>query len=194
MSRIIDQRRRGFLKTLAGAAGAAVPGAFVSRAALGATARTEAERTESHNRAFRALVDTLIPGKESDPTGAPGALEAGTVGFVDEMDKTHLLPVPLGVVQWVVCQALTTMALATHLKPFYRLALEERERIVGRLTRIKGMPLFLTLLRAPFYAGAGSRVGFDYVGYPGPNDGYEDFSFGDVQWLPDPAAVEGNLP
>jgi hypothetical protein len=146
---------------------------------------------------FRAFIDTVVPGRSSDPTGAPGSLDAGAFEFLEEVEKMKLLPISLHVVQLLLTQALAAMSVARHFQPFWALSLEDRTRIVASIQNVSivPMPLLLRLMRAPFYTGPISRVGFDYLGYPGPNSGYVgDHSFGAALSWPEPGSVAGNMP
>jgi hypothetical protein len=110
------------------------------------------------------------------------------------MERNHLLPVPLGLVRWALCEALNVLSLAEHLRPFARLDLERRTEVLSKIGKIQGMPLLLSLIRAPFYTGTVNQRGFEYLGYPGENRGYADFSFDEVTWVSHPRVVGGNLP
>ncbi len=143
---------------------------------------------------FIALMDTIVPGSNSDPTGAPGAIEAGTSEFAEALNSSGVLPINLKMIEWVVSAALNTMAFFRYGRPFYKCDLSRRTRLVQILGRVSPVPLLYQFLRAPFYTGSINRVGFDYVGYPGANSGYADFSHGQVTWVPHPQTLEGNYP
>lgn len=143
---------------------------------------------------FVALMDTIVPGQYSDPTGAPGAVEAQTSEFCAALHASKVLPLNLRLIEWVVSAALNTMAFFTKGKGFHRCTLAHRTKLANTLSKISPVPLLYQLLRAPFYTGSMNRVGFDYTGYPGANDGYMDFSHGRVTWVPSPKTVGGNLP
>ncbi len=182
--------RRRFLQL-----GGALTGAMSLPASAMAAARSSLSRSPYATPTFLALIDTVVPGQASDPTGAPGALEAGTLEYIDAFDRAKLLPIPMRLVQIAVSQALTGMSVMRHFKPFYALDLRQRTRIVSAASKVPGFSLLLSLIRAPFYTGSVNRVGFDYLGYPGgPTEGYGDFSFKEVTWSPHPRGIDGNLP
>jgi hypothetical protein len=181
------------------AASSAMTSTLISSAAwaMGRPRPTSPPRSPFDTPTFRAFIDTVVPGQASDPTGAPGSIEAGAFDFLEAVEKMKLLPVSLHVVQLLLSQALAAMAVAKHLRPFWSLTLEQRTRIVAAIQNVSvvPMPLLLRLMRAPFYTGAINHVGFDYLGYPGPNSGYVgDFSFGQALSWPEPGSVGGNLP
>jgi hypothetical protein len=144
---------------------------------------------------FQAFVETIIPGTRIDPTGAPGALEAETTAFLIAMEQSGIFPISLSFVQFALSAVLDLGAFFTHLRGFSQLSLEERTKLVAGLEWFPGMPFLLRLIRAPFYTATMNRVGWDYLGYPGPNSGYADFSFNEWDIAPPcPEAVGGNLP
>lgn len=145
---------------------------------------------------FRALVDTVIPGCITDPTGAPGAIEAGTITALHQMDQMKIFPISLQLVHDLAEVLLNAAAFFTHFSSFVALDLEARTSVVHGLDQLPAVFLFLRLIRAPYYSAMTNRVGFDYLGYPGgPNPGYPDFSFNEADISsPYPTSVGGNLP
>ena len=178
-------RRSLFRRAAGGAAAAPVLGLPLN--AWGSPLTTRSPTLE-------AFVETVIPGNRIDPSGDPGALEAGTLEFLRDVERRRLLPVPLPLVEFAVSYLLNALSMLHHVAPFARLKLEHRERIVHILEGVIGMPLYLRLIRAPFYTAVVNRVGYDYVGYPGPNPGSDDFSFREALSEPHPDSVAGNLP
>ncbi|MBI3554975.1 MAG: hypothetical protein HY074_01775 [Deltaproteobacteria bacterium] len=146
------------------------------------------------NKTFEAFLEAVIPGSRSDPTKAPGAEEAGTIEFLTAMDVEKVFPVSIDLVCRILVKALDAVAYLRHLRPFCKLDLEKRARLVADLSLLPGMTLLLRLVRAPFYTAAVNRAGFDYLGYPGANHGYADFSFAQPISRPEPGSVCGNLP
>ena len=145
-------------------------------------------------KTFMALVETIVPGELTDPTKAPGAIEADTINYLWKVQKTKLLPVPIGLFRGVISSALNVSSFVQYRKGFYHLDRLEREKIVAKVESIPGVPLFYKVIRAPFYTGAMNDVGYKYFGYPGANKGYSDFSFKEKLAESHPRSVNGNLP
>ncbi len=182
--------RRGFLK---GALG--FPLISGVRGAGASEGQGEASRRSVFGgRIFRAFVETVIPGRATDPSGTGGALEAGTLEYLERVENARLFPVSLRVVHLAVTKTLGVYSRLRTLQRFDTLPLRDREKLVAELVRLPGVPLLLRLIRAPFYTGAVNRMGFDLIGYPGPNSGYEDFSFREVLASPEAGSQGGNLP
>jgi hypothetical protein len=150
----------------------------------------------SDDRRLTALVDTVVPGRESDPEGSPGAIEAGTVQYLHLCDQRNILGswIRLRTLWNLALDALDVIAFAGFARGFAALDLEKRTAVVNRGTKIPGLSMLLRLIRAPFYTGTVNRVGWDYLGYPGPNEGFSDYSFGTELSSPHPSSVDGNLP
>jgi hypothetical protein len=179
--------RRQFLGS-ASTYGALVVGTFLSPVAYAAGSRFS-------NPTFAAFLETVIPGPKHDPRGGPGALEVETPRYFDEMDRSGLFPISLTLVQVLVTHALTAVAVARHLRPFWALSQEQRERIVESVSGIIGLPFLLRLARAPFYVATVNRQGLDWIGLPvAPPEGYPRTSWGIPLSNPAPGSVNGNLP
>ncbi|MBI2521242.1 MAG: gluconate 2-dehydrogenase subunit 3 family protein [Bdellovibrio sp.] len=146
------------------------------------------------DKLFIALYDTIIPGIITDSTGTPGALEAGTVDFLTQTERSQKLPIPVGLIRSYLRVALNLKALWRYQKSFVHLNLEQRTEIAKRVEYLPGIPLVYRLIRAPFYTGAINRVGYDYLGYPGANRGYPDHSFKMAISNPHSRVIDGNLP
>ncbi|MGB9735797.1 MAG: gluconate 2-dehydrogenase subunit 3 family protein [bacterium] len=136
-----------------------------------------------------ALCDTIIPGSSSDPTGAPGAVDVGTMDFV--YDKFY------GVVQNlpVILPLINAEANKQYGKPLYELNLEQRTNVLKNVeSMLDIIDQIYMFIKGPFYIGIMSRAGLDYMGDPGPNLGYrnDDFSFN--QPMSREMTVDGNLP
>lgn len=182
--------RRNFLKT-----GLFSSLALPARAlAMGRRQTTARAGAKYATPTFVAFLDTIIPGAGSDPEGGPGALEAGTLEYLERVESSKLFPISIDVIHFAATRALDTWAALGWFKTFPALDRRARETCVRQLQFVPGVPFLLRLARAPFYTGAINRVGFDWVGYPGPNTGYADFSFRQTLARPEPGSVEGNLP
>lgn len=136
-----------------------------------------------------AICDTIIPGRTSDPTGAPGAVDVGTMDFV--YDKFY------GVVQNLplVLPLFNAQAQQQYGKPLYELNLEQRTNVLKNVqSELDIIDQIYMFIKGPFYIGIISRDGLDYMEDPGPNLGYrnDDFSFN--QQMSKEMTVDGNLP
>jgi hypothetical protein len=147
-----------------------------------------------NSKTLIALIETIVPGKKYDPTGAPGGMEAKTFIYLQKIEKEKLLPLPIGLVKSLISGSLDVLSLLKYRRRFYDLKLFEREIIATKLEKVPGVHLFYKAIRAPFYTGSINKVGFDYFGYPGPNNGYADFSFNKKMAEAHPDSVNGNLP
>lgn len=186
-------KRRDFIKTAAGSfAGVGFFGVPKIARAMGSRRHKPVNKYDTPS--FSAFIDTVIPGKELDPTGAPGGLEAGTLEYLAKVQQQGLFPISIDLIHFIVTLALDLIAGITHFCSFDKLNLKDREKIIESLTAIPGTAFLLRLMRAPFYTGAINRVGFDYLGYPGPNEGFPDYSFDEAVSLPHPSSIDGNLP
>lgn len=116
---------------------------------------------------LRAYVSTLVPGPGDDPSGAPGAVEAGAVEQLRAQAPYIIAP---------LVADLTGAALAAHRKPFAELTYAQREKLL--------VDAFASPQRAPYHliglaVGAGTfygdfrnRVGGTWMGFPGESYGY----------------------
>lgn len=197
----MNHERRGFLKrSFWGSVyglGASYFYTSVASSRMALASITGEERGKFATPTFKALVDTVIPGGMTDPSGKPGGLEAGTVQYVEAFDKAKYLPFSLAVVHFWLSAALDTVAFFTHGRGFAKLGQAQRVNVLKRLLGIHGaMPLLMRLLRAPYYTGAVNRVGWENLGYPGPTaTGFlGDYSFNEATAYPHPRSVMGNLP
>ena len=170
---------------------------FSALSSVGLSASTPALSSTwfvKNSKTLIALIETIVPGKKFDPTGAPGGMEAKTFLYLQKVEKEKLLPIPIGLVKSLISGSLNVLSILKYKKSFHRLGLSEREVIAQQLEKVPGVHLFYKAIRAPFYTGSINKVGFDYFGYPGPNNGYADFSFNKKMAEPHPRSVNGNLP
>lgn len=140
-------------------------------------------------KTFAALADTTVPGRETDPSGAPGAVEACALNLVydEKMPILQVAPLLVGL--------LDGAARDLYQRDFVDLNLEERTQTV--LESEKRLPLLgylLKLIRAAFYGGYFSDIGLKYLGYPGPNLGYVNLGFSFGEKMSEELTTDGNLP
>ena len=128
-----------------------------------------------HGRAIAAFVDTIVPGAHRDPTGAPGALDAGGAAAFFDPELPALAFVPL------LVSLLDSFA--DELRPgatFVSLTPSVRELAVEQATEVEQMGFAVQLAKLSYYASAPAAC---HLGYPGPNPGYydhPDFTFGEA--------------
>ena len=138
-----------------------------------------------------AIVDTVVPGKDVDPDGVPGARESCALNLIyDEFYPfVQVLPSLLLLVD--------TLAGQLHdNKKFMECTLKERTQVLqkaeGTLPLIR---LAYRFIRSTFYASNYNMVGAAHIKWPGPNLGYTehpDFTFGEP--LARELTKDGNLP
>ena len=185
--------RRHFMRRIAG-------GAALGTGLLVAPAAIAARRIHGSSFAtptFIAFLETILPGRENDPSGAPGALDAGTLAYFDELERLKLFPISLLLVHSALCHALNLLSALRHLRPFWGLPQEKREELLESLTGVVGLPFLFRLARAPFYVGAVNRAGLDWIGLRlPPPEGFsrESSSWGIELNQPEPGTIHGNLP
>ena len=152
------------------------------------------ENNPYEEKTFEALIETIVPGKMSDPLGHPGSSEADSIKYLWKVERSKLLPVPFGLIRSVISTLLNIKSFTRYRKKFSNLTLLQRELVALSVEQIPGVPLFYRVIRAPFYTGALNDVGFKYFGYPGPNNGYKNFSFEEEISPAHPRTINGNLP
>jgi hypothetical protein len=124
-------------------------------------------------RAIAALVDTVIPGKHRDPTGAPGGIDVGAPGLFFDPSLPALQFVPL----LTVLLDGETNAIFPN-RAFEELTPAQREQVLdSALQHTEQLTFAVTLAKLAYFSSAGAGK---HLGYPGANDGYVDdplFSF-----------------
>ena len=123
---------------------------------------TDVEKT------LAALLDAVVPGGDSDPEGAAGAVEACAMNLL--LDDAFPLREQAG----LVAGLMDSLALTAHGQPFAALS------IADRLVVLTEAEAALPLLRLAYRAVRSAFYGGAYMGFPGPNLGYRhlpEFSF-----------------
>jgi hypothetical protein len=125
-------------------------------------------------RAIAALVDTVVPGKHRDPTGAPGGIDTGAPGMFFDPELPALRFVPLLV---LLLDGESGQRFAG--RAFADLTPAERETVLdSALKTTPQLEFAVTLAKLAYYS---SPIAAKHLGYPGANDGYINdplFSFG----------------
>ena len=117
--------------------------------------------------ALAAMVDTVVPGPDTDPDGAPGALEGCAMNLL--LDDFY----PFRSYGGLIVTLLDQVAKDEHGKKFVECGYDQRLAVL--VTTQDVMPvlrLAFRAIRSAFYGGAYNGIGLEYVGYPGPNLGY----------------------
>lgn len=125
-------------------------------------------------RAIAAFVDTVVPGRHRDPTGAVGGIDVGAPAFFFDTS------LPAAQYVGVLVLALDGTASRLHrVRRFSALTPEQRESVVEEALRTT--PVFAFAVQLAKLAYFASPEAGAHLGYPGANTGYvddADFSFG----------------
>jgi hypothetical protein len=114
-----------------------------------------------------AMVDTLIPGPDTDPDGTPGGLESCAINLL--LDDQY----PFREQAQALAGLMDLLSLSNHGSSFIDLTYENRVDILVKVQEeMPLMRLAYRAIRSAFYGGAYNGIGLDYLGYPGPNLGY----------------------
>lgn len=118
-------------------------------------------------RTLAAVLDTVVPGRSSDPSGDPGALEACAMNLL--LDDHY----PFRTFAPMFAAVFDQMSEETHGQAFADLPYESRlDIVIEAQDRIPLLTLAYRAIRSAFYGGAYNGVGLTWLGYPGPNLGY----------------------
>lgn len=119
------------------------------------------------NKTLLALIETIIPGKLTDPEQISGSMEAGALDLLEEnhFDVKKYIP--------YLTYGLNAAARIKHGNKFEKLNREQREAILRKMElQLPYISLFIRYIKSPFFSGDFNNVGLDYLSYPGANDGY----------------------
>lgn len=141
-------------------------------------------------RVLKMLCETVIPGRMSDPEGTPGALECCAMNILyDEFYpfKENARP---------VVNIIEKIAQDKYERSFVELGQAEREDVL--MSAEQWLPLISLVtkfIKAAFFTDAYTTLGWEYVGYPGPNLGYiNDPDFGVKEPTSKEKTPDGNMP
>ena len=140
--------------------------------------------------ALWALGETIVPGKDTDPAGDPGANEscALNVALDPTLPMADLAAVVLGMLDGVSDELYGTQFRLLDYDPRVAVGVEAERRLPV-------MTLLYRLIRSAFYGAGYNEIGVRWMGFPGENLGYihhADFTFG--QPVCKEFTKEGNLP
>jgi hypothetical protein len=182
--------RRDFLKGVAILCASSVAG--VSGMELPADAADDADGWPGYieRGTMRAFADTVVPGPTSDPEGAVGGIEAGALEVLYDLRYGLRLFIS------TLSRDLNRTSLKWHRRLFKDLDLAQRTEILMYKDDNSGMKslyeLAELLVKVAFYGGVINDVGTDYMSFPGPSLGYDDYSFNEK--FAEEATEDGNLP
>jgi len=118
-------------------------------------------------KTLAAVLETVVPGKATDPDGEPGAVEACALGVL--MDSSF----PFRPYASILATVLDNLAITRGGTVFAKASADDRIAVLLQAQeQLPMLRLAFRAVRAAFFGGAYNGVGFDYVGYPGPNLGY----------------------
>ncbi len=118
-------------------------------------------------KTLAAIVDTVVPGPDSDPEGAPGALEACAMNLL--ADDFY----PFKTYAGIITSMMDQLGFANHNGAFVDLTYEQRLAVLVEAQQtLPVLTLAFRAIRSAFYGGAYNGVGLDFLEYPGPNLGY----------------------
>ncbi len=190
-----DLNRRDFFKWIIRASVAATVFGLLDQISCGTVPQTGVQTSPymvpqtADEKTVYALCDTVLPGRTSDPSGAPGAVDAGTMDFA--YDKFY------GVVQEfpLVLPLFNAEAQKQYGKPLYELDLAQRTTVLQNSETLLGLiDQIYMFLKGPFYIGMISTLGLEYMGDPGPNLGYRNQDFSFYKPMSTEITSDGNLP
>lgn len=131
--------------------------------------------------------DTVVPGSHRDPTGAPGAIDAGASALFLDPELPALAFVP------ILVAFLDVVSNTQKGVPFAALAAIDRDEVLdAALVGLDLLDFAVQLAKLAFLSTAEAGC---WLGYPGPNPGYIDdplLSFGVA--VASERTIDGNLP
>lgn len=140
-----------------------------------------------------ALVDTIVPGSKSDPSGDIGATETCALKVL----YSDINPIANNMS--IVTNLLNSKAEKLYGKPFDLLNLDERTVVAREVEdELPLISLLYKFIRSTFYASEYTDAGEKYMGFPGSNTGYinhPDFTYGEkLKEFIIEETEDGNLP
>jgi len=127
-------------------------------------------------KVLAAVVDTVVPGGETDPSGDPGALEACALNLM--LDEYYPFRSYADLIVTVMNQAAQNAFQTDFLTATYE---QRLEILLNAQEALPVLRLAYRAIRSAFYGGTYNGIGLTFVHYPGPNLGYrhvKEFSIG----------------
>ena len=144
----------------------------------------------TEEKTVAAIVDTVVPGRQSDPEGDPGAIDSCAVNLIYDEFWPFVSALPL------ILSLVNNLASDLHSKTFLECDLKQRTQVLAQAeTKLPLIRLAYRFIRSAFYAVNFNMVGAGYLSWPGPNLGYldhEEFSF--RKPVSKELTKDGNLP
>jgi len=138
--------------------------------------------------AIAAFVDTVVPGKQRDPTGAIGAIDVGAAALF--FDPALPAAQFVGVLVLLLDSMAEEQFGGLH---FAEITPDQRDQVLtAALAGDSPVEFAVELAKLAFYSSADAGP---YLGYPGANAGYvgdPDFTFGVA--MSKEITTDGNLP
>lgn len=126
----------------------------------------------AEGRTIAAFLDTVIPGKHRDPTGAPGALDVNAAKEFFDPDTPVKQFVPLLVL------VLDSVSQSEFDRTFVQLKPQYREQVLEKIgAQVPESEFAIQIAKLAYYASDEAAA---HLGYPGANAGYinhPQFSF-----------------
>ncbi len=149
-----------------------------------------AQPVSDEEKTVAAVVDTVVPGPESDPDGYPGALDSCALNLIYDEFYPFVSALPF------LLAMVNKKADNKYSVKFVALDLAKRTEILKEAEdALPLMRLAYRFIRSAFYAANYNMVGAKHFGWPGPNLGYvehADFTFGRA--VSKELTKDGNLP
>jgi hypothetical protein len=182
--------RRNFLKGLSALGGTGIAALSGVNLWTGAAQADQTQEWYIRLETMKAFADTIIPGPTSDPEGSVGGVESGALAVL--LDPYYGMRPFIG----LLARNLNRTSLWWYGKLFKDLDLRQRSAIVlfkdeNALIKL-GYLQAENLVKLAFYGAIINNQGTDYISFPGPAFGYDDYSFNEQ--FAGEATKDGNLP
>lgn len=178
--------RRLFFKT-AGSFGFLLGNAKIAESAE----RIECMSASSHSKeTMLAISDVIVPGAKNSPDKSPGAADACALDIIYDpfFGLERYIAFLVISIDWSSLWRFGRLYKNLDFeKRTYILQLKEEKSWFFK----KGFKGIIILAKLAFYGGYKNNIGLEYIGFPGANPGYHDFSYEKV--FAKEKTVDGNL-
>ncbi|MEK6682431.1 MAG: hypothetical protein AABY79_10760 [Nitrospirota bacterium] len=178
--------RRGFLR-LIGSLGILIGSTRLSEAAQA----VECLPSSSHSRqTMLAVTHAVVPGAENSPDKSAGAADACALDII--YDPYYGLEPYIA----LLVISIDWSSIIRYGRLYKNLSFDKRTYVLqlkeeGSWFLKKGFKGIIILTKIAFYGGYKNSIGLEYIGFPGANPGYYDFSHDKV--FAREKTVDGNL-